>query len=145
MVAELDKAPINQSHDFQLGVLFARMDSTDAMMAQHIKVTDAQFTNLRTELATTRESFKSAISDLGVGIRKDLTEQTEQLKPLLDQETIRKAIADRDEQKQESWTNFCVRWGAIIGIFCGLFGLMQIGIKVYVHVPVQVVPVQGSP
>jgi hypothetical protein len=105
--------PINASHDFQLGVLFARADASDVRM----DAMDARIANLTTDIHRVKDDVVREVKDA-------LDAQTKELKPIITEKMVRDANAASAKLKAENNTNFWVRTGAIIGICSTMAGTL---------------------
>jgi hypothetical protein len=145
MPGELDKVPINPSHDFQLGVLFARVDATDkALLAtqdaqrERDGFVDQQFSLVRNELKIIGSDMQKSVQGVMAQFQRALDAQTETLKPLIDKNLVAEGLEEQAKERSEANTNFWMRASAIVGILVILSGGIQYLIKVYVPADVTV-------
>jgi hypothetical protein len=111
MPDEKANPPINASHDFQLGVLFARADASDVRM----DAMDARIAGLTTDIHRVKDDVVREFKDA-------LDAQTRELKPVITEKMVRDANAVAAKIKAENNTNFWVRTGAIITICSSMAG-----------------------
>jgi hypothetical protein len=105
MPDEKASPPINASHDFQLGVLFARADASDIRM----DAMDARIAGLTNDIHRVKDDVVREVKDA-------LDAQTRELKPVITEKMVRDANAAAAKLRSDEKTNFAVRTGAIIGI-----------------------------
>ena len=115
------KSAINQTHDFQLGVLFARADATD----KRLVVMDRQIVDLGLKIDGVNDNVNQSETRVVGKVQAMLTAQTAELKPLFDEKTIDDGIKQRQTESLQRSTNAWQRAGAIIGILFGLWGIYE--------------------
>lgn len=98
-------APINASHDFQLGVLFARQDAADSRM----DVMEGRIAGLTSDIHRVKD-------DVVREVKQALDDQTKQLTPIITEKMVRDTNLAAAKARSENNTNFWMRAGAIIGV-----------------------------
>jgi hypothetical protein len=128
MVEDAGHSPINTSHDFQLGIVFARLDGGDKRMDG----LEQKMSDFGRELEQVNSTIIKVKDDMVHEVKLALDLQTQELKPVLTEKMVRDANALAKKQRQEEASNFWSRAFAIISI-CSVLAGAAFSLMTYIY------------
>jgi hypothetical protein len=115
------------SSDFILGMLLNRTDAHEAKFVE----TDKQIALLRNDMVNLNASVTVSIGKVVDKVDVMLKAQTEELKPLITEKTVRDANAAASRAKQEYISVFWQKVGGIIAVLVFLLGVISFAYNVH--------------
>jgi chemotaxis signal transduction protein len=115
------------SSDFILGMLLNRTDAHEAKFVE----TDKQIALLRNDMVNLNASVTVSIGKVVDKVDEMLKAQTEELKPLITEKTVRDANAAASRAKQEYISVFWQKVGGIIAVLVFLLGVISFAYNVH--------------